>query len=237
MIAQSRHAAMGEMISMIAHQWRQPLSMIAMGANNIIADVQLESISEESLLEVSQEILFETDYLSKTIDDFRNFFRPDKDVENVDIESVFDEVFKIMGKSLEANNVTVIKNFHSHKKIKTYSRELLQVLINLVKNAKEALVEHTKKDRTIEISTQKEDKKVIITVKDNAGGIGKDIIDKIFEPYFSTKDEKNGTGLGLYMSKTIVEKHLQGSIKATNHSTGVTFELELPFKIGEVINV
>ena len=231
MIAQSRHAAMGEMISMIAHQWRQPLGIIAMGANNIILDVKLDSITDEALLEVAQEILIETDYLSKTIDDFRNFFKPNKDVEKVDIKDIFDEVYKIIGKSFESNSISIIKSFNTNKKIETYSRELIQVFLNILKNAKEALVENTKENRKIEISVYELDDSIKISIKDNAGGIDKSIEDKIFNPYFSTKDEKNGTGLGLYMSKTIIEKHLKGSIKLQNHLTGVIFEIVLPFKI------
>ncbi len=231
MIAQSRHAAMGEMISMIAHQWRQPLGIIAMGANNIILDVQLESITDEELLEVAQEILVETDYLSKTIDDFRNFFKPNKDIEKVDIKDIFDEVYKIMGKSFESNSISIVKSFNTNKKIETYSRELIQVFLNILKNAKEVLVENTKENRKIEISVYALDSGVKITIKDNGGGIDKSIEDKIFNPYFSTKDEKNGTGLGLYMSKIIIEKHLKGTIKSQNHLTGAIFEIVLPFKI------
>ena len=231
MIAQSRHAAMGEMISMIAHQWRQPLSVISMSANNIIADVHLESITDEALLEVSNDILLETEYLSKTIDDFRNFFKPNKNVEMVNIQDLFDEVLKIMGKSLEANNIEVLKNFQTQKQIETYSRELLQVLINILKNAKDALVANTTKERKIELITERLEQNVIISIRDNAGGIDEAIMGKIFDPYFSTKDEKNGTGLGLYMSKTIIEKHLQGSIEVQNYSAGVSFKIVLPFKI------
>ena len=230
MLAQSRHAAMGEMISMIAHQWRQPLSVISMCANNIIADVHLESTTDEALLEVSNDILFEADYLSKTIDDFRDFFKPEKNVESVDIQGIFDEVLKIMGASFSSNNIEVLKDFRTHKKIETYSRELLQVLLNILKNAKDALVENTTKERKIEFIVEELEKHVIISIRDNAGGIDDAIMGKIFDPYFSTKNEKNGTGLGLYMSKTIIEKHLQGTIEATNYSDGVSFKITLPFK-------
>lgn len=232
MIVQSRHAAMGEMISMIAHQWRQPISAIAMGANNILADIELELLNEKVLNETANDILNKTKELSKTIDDFRNFFRPQKDKEVVSIEDIFSNTFEVVGKSLEHHSVNVIKEFDYHDKITTYSRELMQVLINILKNAKEALTEHTKEQREITISVvEGASKKISIKICNNGGTIPKDIIDKVFDPYFSTKDEKQGTGLGLYISKTIVEKHLKGTIKVKNIEDGVCFTINLPKEI------
>lgn len=228
MIAQSQHAAMGEMISMIAHQWRQPLSIISMGVNNLIADVELESVSNEEILEHSNNILQQTEYLSKTIDDFRNFFRPQKEIEEVLPKDVINEVLQIIGKSLENNNITFNIKDQNEIKIKTYSHELLQVYINLLKNSKEALVENRTKNRAIEVVISDDEKFVIITVCDNGGGMDEKVMAKIYEPYFSTKDDKNGTGLGLYMSKTIIEKHLQGRIKAYNTIEGACFKVSLP---------
>lgn len=229
MVAQSRHAAMGEMISMIAHQWRQPISTIAMGANNIILDVELGSATDEGLLQTAQNILFETEHLSKTIDDFKNFFKPNKSIESIDVKEIYNEVYKIIGTSIENNDITIRTSFNTDKKIQTYSRELLQVLINIIKNAKEALVENEQEDKKIDVSVDEVDGKVVLSISDNAGGINKSIIDKVFDPYFSTKDEKTGTGLGLYMSKIIVEKHLQGKIWIENRADGVTFKISLPY--------
>jgi PAS domain S-box-containing protein len=231
MIAQSRHAAMGEMISMIAHQWRQPLSVISMASNNILADIELECVDNESLKEVSLEIIEQTLELSKTIDDFRNFFKPNKSTEAIFIKNIFDEVFHIMGKSLENHEVKVIKEFHNSKKINTYSRELMQVLINIIKNAKEALVDNNIQHKQIIITIEENQENIIIKIQDNAGGIKEDIMYRIFEPYFSTKNEKSGTGLGLYMSKTIIEKHLRGTIDAYNKDEGACFHITLPYSI------
>ncbi|MEA3384015.1 MAG: HAMP domain-containing sensor histidine kinase [Campylobacterota bacterium] len=236
MIAQSRHAAMGEMISMIAHQWRQPLSVIAMGANNIIADIELDMLDEKALHDGSMKILEQTQELSKTIDDFKNFFRPIKTVEDIYPEDIFNDAFNVIGKSLQNNEIVVIKEFKNGKKIKTYSRELMQVFINIIKNAKEVLVENKIKDKKIYITIKDTENLIEISICDNAGGIKPDIIDKIFNPYFSTKHEKNGTGLGLYMSKTIIEKHLHGKIEVRNSNDGACFTIKLPREVSSTQN-
>jgi len=230
MIAQSRNAAMGEMISMIAHQWRQPLSVISMGANNILADVELEMIDKDSLKEVSDEIIIQTNELSKTIDDFREFFKPKKKKEIVSVHDVFEDALNIIGKSLENNDITLNKKFHSKKQIKTHSRELMQVILNILKNAKEILHENKIKNKEILISTIDDEDGVKIEICDNAGGIPQWVIPKIFDPYFSTKNDKTGTGLGLYMCKTIVEKHLHGTIHAFNNNNGACFKIILKDK-------
>ncbi|MFA6192098.1 MAG: PAS domain S-box protein [Sulfurimonas sp.] len=236
MMAQSRQAAMGEMISMIAHQWRQPISAISMGANNILADIELDMVDTETLKTGSLNILHQTQELSKTIDDFRNFFRPGKTAEEVLVEDVFKEAFSVLGKSLENHDIEVKKEFNSINKIETYSRELMQVFINILKNAKEALVENRAQQREIDISIKDNLDTVVIDICNNGGIIPENIINKIFNPYFSTKDEKNGTGLGLYMSKTIVEKHLKGTLIVTNIADGVCFTISLPKSLNGTVN-
>jgi len=231
MIAQSRHAAMGEMISMIAHQWRQPISVIAMDANNMLADVELDMVDDSSLKEGAEDIIKQTQELSKTIDDFRNFFRPEKTVENILVQSIVKDALDVIGKSLENNNIEVILDFDDTPKIKTYSRELMQVFINIIKNAKEILMEKDINNKVIKISLNMLEDSLLISISDNAGGIETGIMEKIFDPYFSTKGEKNGTGLGLYMSKTIVEKHLQGKIGVKNQDNGACFEILLPLVV------
>ena len=232
-LSQSRHAQMGEMISMIAHQWRQPLSIIAMGANNILADIELDILDQEALRVNAKDIIRQTQELSKTIEDFRNFFKPDKIAKETFLEDIFNEAFGIIGKSLESKNIEVISTFKNSRKIKTYSRELMQVIINILKNAKDALIENRKDERKIFITLQGYENKLIISICDNAGGIKDKIKDSIFNPYFSTKDNKSGTGLGLYISKTIIEKHLNGTLNTYNKNDGACFEITLPFTIEE----
>ncbi|WP_415251147.1 PAS domain S-box protein [Sulfurimonas sp.] len=229
-IAQSRHAAMGEMIGMIAHQWRQPISVIAMGANNLLIDIDLNEVSQENIIEESQSIIKQTEYLSKTIDDFRNFFRPDKEVEEVTVEEIVYESKKVIGKSLEHKQILLSINNDTSYRVKTYSRELLQVFINLFKNAGEVLYDNRETGRKIDVNITNDEEYVIVRVCDNGGGIDNAIINKIFNPYFSTKDKKTGTGLGLYMSKTIIEKHLKGKIEVSNTEDGACFEISIPIK-------
>jgi PAS domain S-box-containing protein len=228
MIAQSRHAAMGEMIAMIAHQWRQPITIIAMGANNILVDIELDNISEEALRLEANSIVEQAQYLSKTIDDFRNFFRPNKDKEEVMIQDVFAEAVGIIGKSLENDSITLSIKKNETGLTKTYSRELLQVFLNLLKNAKEALIEHTKDKRHIDVVIKSGQDTVTATICDNGGGIAEATMEKIFDPYFSTKNEKIGTGLGLYMSKTIIEKHLHGTISVISKDKTTCFTITIP---------
>ncbi len=228
MLAQSRHAAMGEMISMIAHQWRQPITVISMVANNLLADVELEDIEPERLRQSADKVLNQTQHLSQTIDDFKNFFKPNKQVEMTLVSDVLEENFAIVGKSLENNNIVIEKDYNCKTLIPLYSRELLQVFINIFKNAKEALLENEIKDPMISVLTHEDETYVYISICDNGKGIAPAILKKIYDPYFSTKDEKIGTGLGLYMSKTIVEKHLNGTIKANNRQEGgVCFKISL----------
>lgn len=228
MLAQSRHVAMGEMIGMIAHQWRQPITVIAMGANNILADIALEEVDVDNFKDEAEQILQQTEYLSKTIDDFRTFFRPNKEKDEIRILDVFLEAKQIMGKSLENHNIELILSNSSDETILTYSRELLQVVLNLLKNSKEALEERKTENAHINVTIKSREDVIVISVCDNGGGIDENIIEHIFEPYFSTKDKKTGTGLGLYMSKTIIQKHLHGVISAENSDEGACLTVRIP---------
>ncbi|NOQ79375.1 MAG: HAMP domain-containing protein [Gammaproteobacteria bacterium] len=227
---QSRHAAMGEMISMIAHQWRQPLSVITMNANNIMADIEFDQINTNALKNDSQSMIKQASYLSHTIDDFRNFFQPDKKKEFITPEVILNNSFEIIGKSFENNNITITKNYNSTTELFLYNHEMLQVFLNILKNAQEALIENREFERIIDITIKEDNNFVHTIICDNSGGINEDILDKIFEPYFSTKDKKNGTGLGLYMSKIIIEQHLNGEISAFNdhHKSCFKISLEKP---------
>ncbi len=226
MLSQSRNAAMGEMISMIAHQWRQPITAISMSANNIIADIDLEMFEEKEIKKIAENISSQTQFLSKTIDDFRNFFRKDKLPNEFEFKELIDELSSIMLASLKNNGIEFrIEDIDGNLKLKTYKRELLQVLLNIVKNAKEALCEKDIENRYIDLKLVKVNDKFKLIISDNAGGIKEENLDKVFNAYFTTKDDFNGTGLGLYMSKMIVEKHLNGSLKAYNNEEGAVFEI------------
>ncbi|MFA6137199.1 MAG: MASE3 domain-containing protein [Sulfurimonas sp.] len=231
MIAQSRSAAMGEMISMIAHQWRQPISVISMSANNMLLDLELGNLNDDEVQQEANDILEQTRYLSNTIDDFRDFFKPSKELEEVSIDELLENSLKMMSKSLENSSIVYKTDITPTPKIKVYSRELVQVFINILKNAKEALVENrNEEEREIAISIKESENSIIINICNNGGRIEERILSKIFDPYFSTKDSKSGTGIGLYMSKMIIEKHINGVLSVTNTKDGVCFCIELQKK-------
>ena len=227
MMAQSKNAAMGEMISLIAHQWRQPIATIAMNANTMLADISFSNkIEDKDIERISNSILGQTQHLSQTIDDFKDFFKPKKTTEKVFVNDIIDQSLTVIGKSLENNNIEFIKDYQSDTAVDILSRELLQVIINIVKNAKEALTEKEIQGATISAITYEDEKHVYIKICDNGTGIKESILDKIFEPYFTTKDENTGTGLGLYMSKTIIEKHLKGKLECFNEN-GACFLIKI----------
>ena len=225
MLSQSKNAAMGEMISMIAHQWRQPITAISMNANNIMISVELDMLEKEEVRQIATNISEQTQFLSKTIDDFRNFFQKDKSIDEVYIKNIIDELSSIILASLKNSGVSFNVDFEEDLSINTYQRELLQVLLNIVKNAKEAFSEDFKGSKTINTTIKKEKEGILIIISDNAGGIDPKNLENIFDAYFTTKEEYNGTGLGLYMSKMIVEKHLKGKIEARNIDNGAQFKI------------
>jgi signal transduction histidine kinase len=226
-IAQSRQAAMGEMIAMIAHQWRQPLAVMTMTVNNIKINIALgETITNEELEKMSDDISYQTQYLSKTIDDFSNFFHPNQERTNTTLSKVLDDTMNIITKSLQNNNIKVNIDNKSNKEIETYPNELLQVLLNLINNAKNVLQESEQKDAKIDITIKESDTEVTICVCDNGGGIPQEILSRLGEPYVSSRVQ-SGTGLGIYMSKIIVEKHLGGTLTWENRDGGACFVITL----------
>lgn len=229
MIHQSRHAAMGEMIGNIAHQWRQPLSTLSLLISNIEDIVYYGEEDEQYQKEVFERSRTIISKMSETIDDFRNFFRPRSKKESFTMERLLNLVIRINGERLKYHNILL--EINSEERIETtgYFNQLCQVMLNLINNSIDALIEKKSSDRRIDIGVEmSEGENIIITIKDNGGGIPEGIIEKIFDPYFSTKEEKNGTGLGLHMSKMIIEKNFNGSIIAENVKDGVIFKLVIP---------
>lgn len=227
-LVQSKHAIMGEMISMIAHQWRQPLNTLGLHAQKILLKLNMGvDVNNEEMKDAMNKIKAKVRYLSDTIDDFRNFFHTDKELKLVRFVDIIDQIMTIVGESLRINKIKIDGNTTCEKPLNTYPNELVQVMLNIVNNAKDALVENSVLDPKIEIKGKQEDGKTIINICDNAGGIPSDILENIFNPYFSTKG-KNGTGLGLYMSKVIVEENLHGELRVENGKEGAIFTIILP---------
>jgi len=236
-LQQSRMAQMGEMISMIAHQWRQPLGSISA----VVASMKLKMLlnkfdlsteqgreeykrfTHESLHKIEEYVRF----LTNTIDDFRNFFKPDKNKESVSLHALVNRTLEIIGKALEINGIDVKVHVSSSTEIMVYANELTQVMLNILKNSEDVFKERGTEAATISITVREEDGMQVLEIEDNAGGIPENVLPHIFEPYFSTKQEKNGTGLGLYMSKIITEEHCHGKINAENTPHGAKFTVRL----------
>jgi len=223
LMQQSRLAQMGEMISMIAHQWRQPLSAINAASGTLNMKARLNKIDNETVIKLTNKISQYSQHLSTTIDDFRGFFKPNKEKKLTTYTELIEGVLTISEISLKSKNIKLIKKLGSDIVLNTYSNEIKQVILNLIKNAEDVLVERDIKNPTIKIVTRGRN----LYVEDNAGGIDEDIMDKIFDPYFSTKTKKDGTGLGLYMSKMIIEDHCGGKLSVKNGKRGAVFIIEL----------
>jgi len=228
---QSRFAALGEMISMIAHQWRQPLTGMSMSINNLLLDIDIGDTDEKRSKETLELVNKQISYLSTTIDDFKNFFRPDNTSDTVDVKKLVEESCQIIDSSIKSQGVAVKIEIEEGIVLETRKNDVTQIVLNLVKNSMDAYKESKGESPSIEITAQEESQYVILSVKDYAGGIPKDIIDKIFDPYFSTKDKKNGTGLGLYMSKMIVEDHLEGELSVMTEEISTIFTIKLKKKL------
>ena len=234
---QSKMAAMGEMIENIAHQWRQPLSLISTAATGAKLKKDFKQLSDEEFYETMDIINNSAQHLSSTIDDFRNFFNNDKLITTFDINVPIEKVLYLVSSKLKNREILIIKNTQEIN-ILGLRNEFIQVLLNILNNTLDAFKESNPKDKFIFIDAYKKDKKLILEIKDNAGGIKEEIISRIFEPYFTTKHQSQGTGIGLYMSTEIIEKHMKGSLTASNEEytynnikcKGAQFKIELPIK-------
>jgi PAS domain S-box-containing protein len=227
---QSRLAQMGEMINMIAHQWRQPLSAISATTNTLILKNERGVYESELFEDRLQKIANYSQHLSTTIDDFRNFFKTHKEKEETTLEVVIKDIVYMIQPLLENNSINIVTDFKYNKKVNIYSNELKQVLLNLIKNAEDVLIENKIVGPEITIRTFNEDDYAVLSIEDNGGGIDNAIIDKIFDPYFSTKLDKEGTGLGLYMSKIIVQEHCAGILTVENDFKGAVFKIKMKGK-------
>jgi signal transduction histidine kinase len=218
---------MGEMLSMIAHQWKQPLSSITATTGAMTLHMQLDDCDEEVLEKKIEKINTYTQYLSSTINDFRDFFKPDKAKRETSLSHIVNASIKIIGSSLKADGIEVKTVLDSKEKLHTYPNELQQVVLNLLKNAKDAYIQKNIKNAEIVIKTYDEDNHAVLEVCDSAGGIKENDMPHIFNPYYTTKEDQDGTGLGLYMSKLIIEEHCDGSLHAKNEDKGACFSFTL----------
>jgi len=227
LVHQSKMASMGEMIGNIAHQWRQPLTQLSSILINLKLSYDRDKLSREKFHKKIQESNEQILFMSKTIDDFRNFFASQKHKKRYRISSVLHNVRKLMGASLKNNDIVLTIEIEEDFEIEGFSNEIAQAFLNILNNAKDILIEREIQDANITIKAFTQDNRNTITIEDNAGGIDIDPIEKIFEPYFSTKHAKSGTGIGLYMTKTIIEKNNHGTIEVSNGLHGALFTITL----------
>ena len=227
MLLQSKHSAMGEMISMIAHQWRQPLACISSIINRIKLKNNMNKIDKDFLNNILDETNVYIQYMSNTIDDFRNFFSIDTKNELTSLNEIVLNVYKMINKSFNSQNINIEIEDSKLTERFLFKNELVQILLNILNNAKDAFLEKDIKNPKITISFSENENYQNIFVEDNAGGIDEKVILNIFDPYFSTKSKKNGSGLGLYICKTILEKNNLGTISVKNKNNGVIFTITI----------
>ena len=227
LVQQNKLASMGEMLGNIAHQWRQPLNNI----NLLIYFIRdsYGKISQNELSDIIKDAKLQIDYMSQTIDDFRNFYKPSKEKKIFDIKESILKSSKIVHSSIEKNAIK-LDILGESLSIDGFENEFEQVIVNILNNAIDAKIIKSKTmkfDAKIEINIYKEDKNILISIYNNCGNIDEKIIERIFEPYFTTKFEDQGTGIGLYMTKVIIEKNMKGKIEAKNLNDGVEFLIKL----------
>lgn len=227
LIQKAKFIALGEMISNIAHQWRQPLSQLSALLITLKLKYAMHKLDQKSMETKCAEAENIVEYMSHTIDDFRNFFMPNKDQKAFSIQKSVEEVLRIIGKSITNQHIAIEVHIEEDAQILGYKSEYEQVILNLLSNAKDAIISSGTPKGKITILLEKTAHAVRLIVKDNGGGITIHPIEKIFEPYVSTKEQNEGTGIGLYMAKLIIEKSMKGKLEARNENGGAIFTIEI----------
>ncbi|WP_072680388.1 ATP-binding protein [Arcobacter sp. LA11] len=228
LIQQSRLAAMGEMLGNIAHQWRQPLSVVTTAATGIKVEKEFGLSNEKAEVEKLDTIIKTSNFLSNTIEDFSNFFKPNKNKVDFSIEERVEQSLELVSASLNFNHICVKREYSEIDKVYGFPNEYSQAILNILTNAKDVIVENRIKEPLIKIKTYKKNKKGYLEIEDNAGGIKSKVLEKIFDPYFTTKHQSQGTGIGLYMSKMIIEQNMNGKLEAKNGKNGAIFIISIP---------
>jgi len=230
LLEQAKMAQMGEMIGNIAHQWRQPLSAISTAASGVKVKQEFDMLKSEEIPTFMDSIIKNTQYLSTTIDTFRDFIKETNEEKEIIIQDKVSKTLEIIQATLDSNYIEIIDEIDYNNPIKITMKQdaLSQVLMNLINNSKDIMVEKKIEDKWIKLQQKIKNETYIITIEDNGGGIPQEIITRIFDPYFTTKHKSQGTGLGLYMSKEITQKHLFGKLYVQNTQNGAKFFIEIP---------
>ncbi|MEA1915168.1 MAG: HAMP domain-containing sensor histidine kinase [Campylobacterota bacterium] len=227
LIAQSKLAAVGETLSHIAHQWKQPLSQINSVVLNIEADFDEDKLSQKVLHQHLNEIEKLTLYMSETIQSFNTYLQPSDEKEFFSLNGAFKTSFDLVYTLLESKNIECTINVIEDSHVKGIQKEFVQALLVLLNNAKDVLIDKVSTKRKIQISIYKHENRSVLEISDNGGGIDEHYFDKIFDPYFTTKPHSQGTGHGLCMAKMIVEKSMHGKLNVINDEFGARFRIEL----------
>lgn len=237
MIQQSKLAALGDMLGAIAHQWRQPLNAMGLLVQDIKEAYVYGELDEQYIDTLVKNAMGQVDFMSKTIDDFSNFFKPSKTKTLFDLKSAIDEVISLLSSQMRNHNLTITFDVQEGLSSESfmilgYPNEFKQVMVNILANAKDAIEERRQKERgldgTIRINLSQKEDQIMLTVEDNGLGIPQEVLERIFEPYFTTKEQGKGTGIGLYMSKVIIENNMEGKIVASSSDDeGAKFAITL----------
>lgn len=228
MLLQGRQAAMGEMINNIAHQWRQPINNLGLIVQNIQADYDDGRLTSEELTEYVDKAFSTIRFMSHTINDFSSFFSPDRMKTRFSPSEGLKKVVAMLEATLSLKNIDLQIQQQDDVFVEGFSNEYNQVLLNLLNNAKDILVERGVEGARISVSVACENNRAVVKIRDNAGGIPEEIIGKVFDPYFTTKDQGKGSGIGLYMSRMIIQDHFNGSISVVNRDGGAEFTISTP---------
>lgn len=223
---QSRQAQMGEMINSIAHQWKQPLNILSIMAMELRFDYETKGIDIDILDEYIDKVMMQVRYMTNTIDDFRNFFKPNLNPKKFSILDSINSVLNLVGRQYESDDLNISITGDRKIEILGFKNEFEQVIINILNNSRDAMIERNIENRDIEISISSKDRVAVLEIVDFAGGIDSAIVEKVFEPYVSTKGE-SGTGIGLYMSKVILQK-IGADISLESVDNGVKFTILTP---------
>jgi len=230
LIQQSKMASMGEMIGHIGHQWRQPLNSLGLMFQKLNKAYHKNKLNEELMDRSTEKAMRIISQMSKTIDDFRDFFKDDKTMHFSKLSDIVQQSYDIIESTLHNKNILLKTHYADEISLLCLKNELSQVILNIISNAMDALVHNDTDNPQISITVERKKNDAIIIIDDNAGGIPDNVIDRIFEPYFTTKEKDNGTGIGLYMSKTIIEEHMDGHLEVCNTLSGASFKITLPIK-------
>jgi len=236
----SKMAAMGAMIENIVHQWKQPLSLIAAVSAGMKFKNDAGELNSRDIDNSTESINDSVQHLAQTLDDFRNFFKEDKYSKEFLLPETFEKVFRLLLSHFIPHNIFIVKKIEEIT-VDAYENELIQVLINILNNARDELIKMKESKKLILIDVYSDKEYLIITITDNAGGISDKIIDRVFDSHFTTKLDIEGTGIGLYMSKIIITEHMQGSIGVSNSNfiyeeqpyTGAEFKIKIPKKLNQ----